>query len=113
MVKVTETQKLNSRQGMPEDTATDSKTIDNTNPITWIKPFPYSITSYKNFSKFLQRTNPPRKEVFLNIHTIICILKRLRFRGKGKVQYLKEPKKFVFFKSHLTKSADIQKVKPF
>lgn len=34
MVKVAETQKLNSSQGMPEDTAIDSKTIDNTNPVT-------------------------------------------------------------------------------
>lgn len=34
MVKKAKTQKLNSRQGIPEDTATDSKTIHNTNLTT-------------------------------------------------------------------------------
>lgn len=39
MVKKAETQKLISRQGMPEDTATDSKTIHNTNLTTFISHF--------------------------------------------------------------------------
>ena len=68
MVKKAETQKLNSRQGIPEDTATDSKTK-------------YCTQN----GSYYQYTH------------LFAYLRDLRFRGKGKVQYLKWPKKF--FKS--------------
>lgn len=78
MVKIAETQKLNSRQGIPQDTATDSKTIHNTNLMTLIKPFLYSKNSYKNFPNFFKVRHLEWK--LFSIYTFICILKIQRER---------------------------------
>lgn len=85
---------------MPEeDTTNDSKITHNTNLIMWIKQFLYSPV-LQNFPKFLQRSKSLSKEVSL-LHAITCMHKRLRSRGKEKVQYLKWPR--FFKKSFFTK----------
>lgn len=96
MAKVAETQKLNSRQGMPEDTAIDSKTIDNTNPITWIKQFPYSITSYKKFSNFFKELIHLERKFFSIYTQLFAYLRDLDSEGKGKYSISNSEKSWFF-----------------
>lgn len=72
MVKLAETQKLNSRQDMPEeDTTNDSKITYNTNLIMWIKQFPYSTVFCKNFSNSF-KVHPLVSKFFSYMQLLAC-----------------------------------------